>query len=79
MRGLSHLEDVAHKGTVSPADTAQEPIVVYLGGISGIMKEWFSILPLPLEIQSGNGSGFIAMMVQDWSKEEEIWWIFHIP
>lgn len=43
------------------------------------LKEWFSILPLPEEIQSDNGSHFTVMVIQDWAKEEEIQWVFHTP
>lgn len=43
------------------------------------LKEWFSTLPLPEEIQSDNGSHFTATIVQDWAKEEGIRWVFHTP
>lgn len=43
------------------------------------LKEWFSTLPLPEEIQSDNGSHFTATMVQNWAKEEGIQWVFHTP
>ncbi|GAB0208371.1 pol-like protein ENS-3 [Grus japonensis] len=43
------------------------------------LKEWFSTLPLPEEIQSDNGSHFSATVVQDWVKEEGIRWVFHTP
>jgi len=32
------------------------------------LKEWFSTLLLPEEIQSDNGSHFTATVVQDWAK-----------
>lgn len=41
------------------------------------LKRWFSTLPLPEEIQSDNSSHFTAIIVQDWAKEEGIWWVFH--
>jgi len=43
------------------------------------LKEWFSTLPLPEEIQSDNGTHFTATVVQDWAKEEGIRWVFHTP
>jgi len=43
------------------------------------LKGWFSTLPLPEEIQSDNSSHFTATVVQDWAKEEGIWWVFHTP
>jgi len=42
------------------------------------LKEWFSILPLPEEIQSDNSSHFTATVVQDWTKEG-IRWVFYTP
>jgi len=43
------------------------------------LKEQFSTLPLPEEIQGDNGSHFTATVVQDWAKEGGIRWVFHTP
>lgn len=43
------------------------------------LKKWFSVLPLPEEIQSDDGSHFTTTVVQDWAKEEGIRWVFRTP
>lgn len=42
-----------------------------------VLREWFSVLPIPDCIQSENRLHFTATMVQDWARGEGIKWVFH--
>ena len=44
-----------------------------------VLREWFSVLPIPECIQSDNGSHFTATMVKDWARGEGIKCVFQTP